>query len=194
MYKYVQSVQNQFKSGYGTSTIDHIDLLLRTYLLLLDSTAQLGCSQYKCMVPYGSFKKIGCLRYGIPQHWIMDDRFCICTGTTLWQKFHNLCIFLPRYHKIERQQKKLMRYENMVFFTITRSFYYWCTIILKILLFVVCAVVGRGISFTCNVRLWTVNIPQSLTNTNSTLPYLLYFLIKYWWNQRYRTVCHGTVW
>ena len=30
----------------------------------------------------------------------------------------------------------------------------------------------HGISFTCDVRLCTVNIPQSLTNTNSTLPYL----------------------
>ena len=47
----------------------------------------------------------------------------LCTGT-LWQKFHNLCIFLPRHDKIVRKQKKLMRYENMVFFTVTRSFYY----------------------------------------------------------------------
>ena len=43
----------------------------------------------------------------------------------------------------------------------------------------------RGISFTCDVHLCTVNIPQSLTNTNSTLPFLRYFLMKYWWNQRY---------
>ena len=29
----------------------------------------------------------------------------------------------------------------------------------------------RGISFTCDIRLCTVNIPQSLTNTNYTQPY-----------------------
>ena len=45
----------------------------------------------------------------------------------------------------------------------------------------------NGISFTCDVRFCTVNISQSLTNTNSTLPYLRYFLIKYCWNQRYGT-------
>ena len=37
----------------------------------------------------------------------------------------------------------------------------------------VCSFWG-GISFTFGVRLSTVNIPQSLTNTNSTLPYRTY--------------------
>ena len=52
-----------------------------------------------------------------------------------------MCIILLLHHKIVHPQKILPRYENMVFFTVTRSFFYWCTIILKILLFVVCAVV-----------------------------------------------------
>ena len=42
------------------------------------------------------------------------------------------------------------------------------------------------------IRLRTVNIPQSLTNTNSTLPYLWYFLMKYWWNQGYRMARNRT--
>ena len=62
----------------------------------------------------------------------------------------------------------------MVFFTVTRSFYYWCTVPYHNSKNSPVCGLCRGISFTCDVRLCTVNIPQSLTNTNSTIPYLWY--------------------
>ena len=67
--------------------------------------------------------------------------FLVSTSTgTLWQKFHKLCMIVLLCHRIIRQQKISLRYENMVFFTLTRSFFYRRTMILNNLLFVVCAV------------------------------------------------------
>ena len=68
-------------------------------------------------------------------------------------------------------QKILPRYENMVFFTVARSFFYWCTIILKILLFVVCAVVFL-LRVICVYGLWIFhNLWKIRTILNRTVPY-----------------------
>ena len=112
------------------------------------------------------------------------------TGT-LWQKFHNLCIFLPRHHKIVRQPKKtneVWKYGIFYVFSFILLLMYR-TIILKILLFVVCAVVFLLRVMSVYVlwifhNFWQIRILHYRT--------LRYFLIKYWWNQTY--VWHRTVW
>ena len=93
--------------------------------------------------------------------------FTLSTGTLL-QKFYKLCIIVLGYHKILRHQKISQRYGKRVFFTLTRSFFYWRTRILKNLLFVVYPVF---FFFTYRCCFSTVNIRQFLTSTNSTVRY-----------------------
>ena len=88
---------------------------------------------------------------------------------------------------------------NMLFFTVTGTFCYWWTVPYNNSKNSPVCGLCRSISFTCDMRLCTVNIPQSLTNTNSTLPYRTYG--TFWLNideikgmarnrmkKRYRTV------
>ena len=99
--------------------------LIQIYFLINHDPIHTG--MYVCIYCYGS--------------WYMEN---IAMVPVRYGRNSTICVFSYHdiHHKIVRQQKKLKRYENMaVFFTVTRSFYYWCTIILKILLFVVCSVV-----------------------------------------------------